>query len=115
MPAAETGQFDGQKATRFAHESPSLYAGFVGFYYRKSVSMGPFRVNLSKSGIGYSMGGRGFRTGLSGSGRRYTSFNVPGTGFGYRTSGSRAGCMVFLFATGAAIAGAGFWIAGRIT
>jgi len=28
--------------------------------HRKSVNFGPFRVNLSKSGLGYSVGGRGF-------------------------------------------------------
>ena len=32
----------------------------MGFSYRKSVNLGPFRVNLSKSGFGYSVGGRGF-------------------------------------------------------
>jgi hypothetical protein len=30
----------------------------MGFYYRKSVNLGPFRVNLSKSGVGYSVGGQ---------------------------------------------------------
>jgi Protein of unknown function (DUF4236) len=28
----------------------------MGFFYRKSVNFGPFRVNLSKSGVGYSVG-----------------------------------------------------------
>ncbi len=68
----------------------------MGFYYRKSVRMGPFRLNLSKSGIGYSVGGPGFRTGVSGRGRRYTTFGLPGTGVGYRTSSSRGagkGCL----------------------
>ena len=37
----------------------------MGFFYRKSVTFGPFRVNLSKSGIGYSVGGKGFRVGTS--------------------------------------------------
>jgi len=37
----------------------------MGFVYRKSVSLGPFRVNLSKSGVGLSVGGKGFRTGLA--------------------------------------------------
>jgi hypothetical protein len=31
----------------------------MGFFYRKSVNLGPFRVNLSKSGVGYSVGGKG--------------------------------------------------------
>ena len=37
----------------------------MGFFYRKSVNLGPFRVNLSSSGVGYSVGGRGFRVGKS--------------------------------------------------
>ena len=32
----------------------------MGFFYRKSVNFGPFRVNLSKSGVGYSVGDKGF-------------------------------------------------------
>ena len=31
----------------------------MGWSYRKSVNLGPFRVNISKSGIGYSLGGAG--------------------------------------------------------
>jgi hypothetical protein len=59
----------------------------MGFYYRKSVNLGPFRVNLSKSGLGYSVGGRGFRVGTTARGKKYTSFSIPGTGVGYRKSG----------------------------
>lgn len=66
----------------------------MGFFYRKSVNVGPFRVNLSKSGVGYSVGGRGFRVGKTARGRSYTSFSVPGTGVGYRSSG----CLVLLAA-----------------
>ncbi len=67
----------------------------MGFYYRKSVGLGPFRVNISKAGIGYSVGGRGFRTGVSARGRRYSTFSIPGTGVGYRTSGGQ-GCLVLI-------------------
>lgn len=35
----------------------------MGFYLRKSVSLGPFRFNLSKSGLGMSAGVRGLRAG----------------------------------------------------
>lgn len=77
----------------------------MGFYYRKSARLGPFRVNLSKSGIGYSIGGRGFRTGISARGRRYTAFSLPGTGIGYRTSG-KEGCLIWLTA-GAGLAAVG--------
>jgi hypothetical protein len=67
----------------------------MGLYYRKSLKFGPFRVNLSKSGVGYSVGGTGFRTGVSGAGRRYNTFSLPGTGVGYRTTGGK-GCMILL-------------------
>ncbi|MSU32178.1 MAG: DUF4236 domain-containing protein [Pedosphaera sp.] len=68
----------------------------MGFTYRKSLNVGPFRVNLSKSGVGYSVGGRGFRTGTTARGRRYTSFSIPGTGVGYRTSAGGGGCVVVI-------------------
>jgi Protein of unknown function (DUF4236) len=35
----------------------------VGWYLRKSVKVGSFRVNLSKSGIGFSFGVNGARIG----------------------------------------------------
>lgn len=68
----------------------------MGFYFRKSLNLGPFRVNVSRGGVGWSVGGRGFRTGVGGRGRRYTTISIPGTGMGYRTS-SR-GCLVALAA-----------------
>ena len=73
----------------------------MGLHYRKSVSFGPFRVNVSKSGVGYSVGGSGFRTGVSSRGKRYTTFGLPGTGIGYRTSSSPAsgkGCLLVAIA-----------------
>ena len=74
----------------------------MGFTYRKSVNLGPFRVNFSKSGIGYSVGGRFFRTGVSARGKKYTTFSIPGTGVGYRQSGS--GCLVLIAAVPIGIA-----------
>jgi hypothetical protein len=68
----------------------------VGWSYRKSFRAGPFRVNVSKSGIGYSAGGRGFRTGVRASGRRYTSMSVPGTGVRYTKTVAKgsSGCLL---------------------
>jgi hypothetical protein len=43
----------------------------MGWYFRKAIGLGPFRLNLSKSGIGWSVGGRGFRYGHSATGQRY--------------------------------------------
>jgi hypothetical protein len=80
----------------------------MGFYYRKSISFGPFRVNVGRSGVGYSVGGPGFRTGVSSRGKKYTTFSLPGTGVGYRTCGSKAGCLVVLVAIAALAAVMGF-------
>ena len=60
----------------------------MGFIYRKSLNLGPFRVNLSKAGVGLSLGRKSFRAGISSQGRTYTSVGVPGTGMSYRTSGT---------------------------
>jgi hypothetical protein len=70
----------------------------LGFYFRKSVNFGPIRVNLSQRGVGYSVGGRGFRTGVRADGRRYTRMSIPGTGVGYhQTHGAGAkGCLFFV-------------------
>jgi uncharacterized protein DUF4236 len=71
----------------------------MGFFYRKSIGIGPFRVNISKSGVGYSVGGRGFRTGVNAKGKRYTTFGIPGTGIGYRANAGNKrgmGCLVLL-------------------
>jgi Protein of unknown function (DUF4236) len=55
----------------------------MGFYIRKSVKAGPFRFNLSKSGIGTSVGVRGFRVGT---GPRGTRVFAGRNGLYYRAS-----------------------------
>lgn len=52
----------------------------MGWNFRRSVNLGPLRINASKSGIGYSIGGRGFRIGKDSKGRTYTAASLPGTG-----------------------------------
>ena len=70
----------------------------MGFRFRKSVNFGPFRVNLSKSGVGYSFGGKGFRFTKKAGGGTRTTASIPGTGISYvkdhgsskkKTAGSR--------------------------
>jgi hypothetical protein len=60
----------------------------VGFYIRKSVKAGPFRFNLSKSGLGVSAGVPGFRVGT---GPRGNYVHAGRDGFYYRSTlgGSR--------------------------
>lgn len=55
----------------------------MGFYIRKSVSVGPFRFNLSKSGVGVSVGAKGFRVGT---GPRGNYVHVGGGGLYYRAT-----------------------------
>lgn len=56
----------------------------MGFFFRKSVRLGPIRLNFSKRGIGVSAGIRGLRFGVNPRGQHYVSANVPGTGLFYR-------------------------------
>jgi len=58
----------------------------MGFSFRKSYTFGPLRVNLSKSGVGFSLGIKGLRAGYSANGRKYFSASVPGTGARYYKS-----------------------------
>ncbi|MEG2412651.1 MAG: DUF4236 domain-containing protein [Clostridium sp.] len=55
----------------------------MGFRFRKSKNFGPFRVNLSKSGIGWSVGGKGFRYTKRADGKTQTTASIPGTGISY--------------------------------
>ncbi|MFZ2492259.1 MAG: DUF4236 domain-containing protein [Thermoanaerobaculia bacterium] len=50
----------------------------MGFYLRKSLSLGPVRFNLSRSGVGTSVGIKGFRVGRSASGRSYVHAGAGG-------------------------------------
>jgi hypothetical protein len=43
----------------------------MGWYIRRYIKVGPVRFNLSKSGIGTSVGVRGFRVGVRPNGRTY--------------------------------------------
>lgn len=52
----------------------------MGLRFRKSSKAGPFRVNFSKSGVGYSVGGKGFRFTKKANGGYRTTASIPGTG-----------------------------------
>jgi hypothetical protein len=61
----------------------------MAWRFRKSIKLGPLRFNLSKSGIGTSIGVRGFRVGKDARGRSYTAASIPGTGLYSRTYSSQ--------------------------
>ena len=65
----------------------------MGFRFRKSIKLGGLRVNLSKSGIGYSVGGKGYRYTKKAGGGTRTTLSIPGTGISHvsESSGPKAG------------------------
>lgn len=62
----------------------------MGLNYRKRIRFGPFRINLSRSGIGTSWGIPGFRITHSSTGRRYLTLSLPGTGLSWRKTLDRS-------------------------
>jgi hypothetical protein len=58
----------------------------MGWNLKKAFNFGPLRVNLSKKGVGYSIGVRGFRVGRDAKGQTYSQTSIPGTGIYNRTN-----------------------------
>lgn len=52
----------------------------MGWIYRKSYRMGPFRTSVSRRGVGTSWGLSFFRFGVTSDERRYLRVTIPGTG-----------------------------------
>lgn len=63
----------------------------MGFRFRRSINLGGgFKINLSKSGIGYSWGTKGYRISRTAHGTTRRTYSIPGTGISYvDESGSR--------------------------
>jgi len=60
----------------------------MGFYLRKSFKAGPIRLNLSKRGLGFSVGVPGARIGVAATGRAYVSGGRGGIYFRENLGGS---------------------------
>lgn len=55
----------------------------MGFRFRKSKKIGPVNLNLSTSGVGASVGVKGYRVTKTATGRTRTTASIPGTGISY--------------------------------
>jgi hypothetical protein len=56
----------------------------MGFRFRKSIKIIPgIRLNISKSGISTSIGGRGATLNVNGEGKSRVTVGLPGTGLSY--------------------------------
>ena len=57
----------------------------MGLRFQSRIKVLPgFRINLSKSGVGLSVGSRGAHIGITARGQGYTSIGMPGTGLSWR-------------------------------
>lgn len=56
----------------------------MGWRYRKSIGK-TFRINISKSGVGYSVGTKGFRITKTAKGTTRKTITIPGTGVSHIT------------------------------
>lgn len=63
----------------------------MGLRFHKTIKIGPLNINLSKSGVGFSVGTRGARVGRTAKGNVRTTLGIPGTGISYvkETSGKK--------------------------
>ena len=60
--------------------------------FRRSIKLGKgVRMNVSKGGLGLSVGGRGARYSVHSSGRRTTSVGIPGSGLGFVSTSKSGG------------------------
>ncbi|SFG28942.1 DUF4236 domain-containing protein [Pontibacter chinhatensis] len=56
----------------------------MSLFFRKTIKIGPLRLNFSRSGVGISIGVPGARIGKTATGKTYVSGGAPGTGIGFR-------------------------------
>ncbi len=88
----------------------------MGIFFRKSVSLGPVRLNFSKSGVGVSAGVKGLRIGVDARGKTYAAGGRYGLYFKHTLSdgepvnrsveagGHWIGVLVFIFLLGFVVA-----------
>lgn len=70
----------------------------MGFRFRKSKSIGKHtRINVSKSGVGFSFGGKGARITKKAGGGIRTTLGIPGTGISYQLDSKKSsGCIYWV-------------------
>lgn len=80
----------------------------MGLRYRKSIKFGPFRLNFSKSGVGYSVGGKGYRVTKTAKGGVRKTVSIPGTGISHveEVSASKVKAAQTTGASAASVSGA---------
>lgn len=76
----------------------------MGFRFRKVISVLPgVKINLSKSGVSTSLGGKGATVNVGSSGKRTFTLGIPGTGLSYQMP-LGAGALVLILAAAVLLA-----------
>jgi hypothetical protein len=57
----------------------------MGWSFRRTKSFGLFKLNFSKSGVGFSFGVPDARVGVNSKGKKYVRGGIPGTGLYYQS------------------------------
>ncbi|WP_084959148.1 DUF4236 domain-containing protein [Thermoactinospora rubra] len=61
----------------------------MGWHYRKTIKVGPFRIHLTPRGVGHSIGGRKLHLTTTPDGRRHVTVRLPGGFHLSKTIGGR--------------------------
>ena len=81
-----------------------------GVRWRKTITIFPgVRLNLSKSGVSTSIGGKGATINVGSTGRRMITLGIPGTGLSYRVP--LGGGVIILLVAAVVILGIAYLIA----
>lgn len=81
----------------------------MGFRFRKIISVIPgVKINLSKSGVSTSLGGRGATVNVGSSGKKTLTLGIPGTGLSYQLP--LGGAAILLIVALVVLAGIAFLI-----
>ena len=84
----------------------------MGFYIKKGFNFGPVRVNLSKSGLGVSVGAKGFRLGT---GPKGNYIHAGREGLYYRKSLGKSFTIAIIVMALVLLAGYYLWQSGVIS
>ena len=84
----------------------------MGFYLKKGFNLGPVRINLSKSGVGFSLGTTGARIG---SGPKGNYVHLGRKGLYYRKSIGKSATVWLILVAVLVLAGYFLWKSGIIS
>jgi hypothetical protein len=92
-PQIQAGRIEHLPAIKTASAQLDKEGGSMikGLRFHKAIKITPgIQLNISKTGIGWSIGTRGAHIGIDARGRKYSNFGLPGTGLSVRRISGKA-------------------------